>query len=116
MLAAVEQMAARLLDEFDRPVDGDGRPVRKVNAEVIDTALTADAGAFLIGHGEVKRERVFPVWRAHERNIAITKVFFHAEHLSIEGNGPRLVSDQKMDMSNPDRSQDPSSATEPCNC
>jgi hypothetical protein len=111
MLTAVEQMAASLLHEFDRSVDGGGRSVRKVNAEMLKAALAADAGAFVSRHGEVKRERVAPAGRAHEDNVAITKLFLHAERLGVEGDGTRLVSDQEMDMANPDRSQGSSSAT-----
>ena len=78
-------MAAGLLDEFDRSVDGNGRPVRKVNAEVLEPALTADASAFLIGHGEVKRDGVAPAWRAHEHNVAITDRLFVSTR-TVEGH------------------------------
>jgi hypothetical protein len=104
MLSTVKQTAASLLDKFDRSVDRDRRPVRKMNAEVLDSALTADAGAFLIAHGEVQRERVAPSGRAHEDNVAITELFRHAERLRVKGDGPRLVSHQEMDVPNPDRS------------
>lgn len=115
MFAAVEQMTAGLLDEFDRSVDGGGRPLRKMNAEVLEAAVAADTGALVIGHSEVKRERVVPAWRTHEDNVAITKLFLHAERLGVESDRPRLVSHQEMDVANPDRSQGSSSATEPCN-
>jgi hypothetical protein len=115
MLAAVEQMAAGLLDEFDRSVDGGGGTVLKVNAEVLEAALAADASAFVIGDGQMKRERVAPAWRSHEDNVAITKLFLHAERLGVQRDGTRLVSHQEMDVANPDRSQSSSSAKGPCN-
>src|SRR5207245_514261 len=51
MLAAVEETAAGLLDEFDRSVDSCRRPVLKMNAEVLAAARTADAGTLVSGHG-----------------------------------------------------------------
>ena len=112
MLAPFEEMAAGLLHQFDRSVDCSRRTVPKMNAEMLEAALPADAGALVIGDGQVKRERVAPAWRAHEDNVAITKLFFHAERLGIEGDGTRTVSHQEVDVTNADRSQGSSSATD----
>src|SRR5947209_14181330 len=84
-----------------------------MNAEVLDATLDADAGALVIGQGQMKGERVAPGRRPHEDNLTIPKLLFHPERLGVEGNRARLVGDEEMDMANADRSQSSSSATEP---
>src|SRR5438067_2068963 len=87
-----------------------------MNAEMLEAALTADAGTLVVGRRKVKRKRVSAARRAHEDNLAIAELLLHTERLGIESNRTRLVSHQQMDMPNPERAQGFPLATEPCSC
>jgi hypothetical protein len=114
MFAAIEETAASRLDHFDRSIDSSRRPVGKMNAKMLEAALTADASKVVIGHGQVKSQRVAYARRPHKDNVAISKLLFHAERLDIEGDRARKVSYEEMDMTDPNRSQGSSCAPRPC--